>query len=260
MSKTAANKKAWEQAYEHRNYETAALLDRLCTEKDAYLHEVLKDALREERLNGKRIVHFFCNNGRELLSICKNMNAVGTGYDIAENMVADANAMAKTLGLDANFIAEDIQRIDTTGEKADLLLITVGSLGWIKDLDAIFKKAYDILKPGARMLIFEIHPVSNMLAASGEDNFNASYPYLIVNNYFEKKEWISDAGMPYMSTLDKSLPFYDYSYTLSDLFTSILKQGFTLSAFNEFEDDAGAVLNLKQSGIPLSMLIKAKRA
>ena len=85
MSKAEENKKAWEQAYDHKNYDTSTVREELRTKRDAFLHPVLRDTLREEDIEGKSIVHFFCNNGRELLSICKSMQAVGTGYDIADH-------------------------------------------------------------------------------------------------------------------------------------------------------------------------------
>ncbi len=99
-----------------------------------------------------------------------------------------------------------------------------------------------------------------MLAAEGEDNYDPDLPNTLVNDYFAKKEWISTSGMGYMSDLEQSHPFFDYSHTIADHLNAIIKSGFTLKSFEESPFDYGDIFgDTPPAGCPLSMLIVASR-
>ncbi len=259
MNKTQANKKAWEEVYEHKSYKTRDIVRALQKEEAPFLDEDLKKALNRLPLAGKTVYHPFSNNGRELLSLCNRYGAKGVGFDFAENMVQDANAVARKTNIDAIFIATDVLSIPESYDgKADYLLITVGSLSWIKDLPSLFSRFSKLLKPKGILVIQDSHPVADMFAADDEDNYNSDFPNLSVNDYFSRKEWVSNDGMPYMSTLKKSSTFYDHSFTIGDLINAMAAAGIAILSFEESpEDKAGILGKTPPKGIPLSFLMQA---
>ena len=76
-----------------------------------YLDKELVEELGHYDLQGKTIAQFCCNNGRELLSLCKMGAERAVGFDIAENMVSFANEAAEQLRLNCTFVATDILEI-----------------------------------------------------------------------------------------------------------------------------------------------------
>ncbi len=262
MDKTQSNKKAWEEVYNHKNYEVEDIVHALKNEEAPFLDEDLLNVLRDLPLENKTVYHPFCNNGRELLSLCKAFGAKGVGFDFAANMVADANKVAQETTINAHFVESDVLSIpDAYNGKADYLMITVGSLAWVKDLKALFQRFSKLLKPKGKLLVVDSHPVADMFAADDEDNYNPDHPNLAVNDYFSRKEWVSNDGMPYMSTLKQSSTFYDHSFTIGDLLNAMSGAGLVLESFEEFSEDKAGIMGVAPpKGVPLSFLLIAQKS
>ena len=96
MSYITTNKAAWEEAFEHRhpnwgdeNYQ------RLENERLPFFNKGIRDELETIDFKNKSVAQFCCNNGRELLSLMQLGAKNGIGFDIAENIIAQAEATAK---------------------------------------------------------------------------------------------------------------------------------------------------------------------
>ena len=102
-----------------------------------------------------------------------------------------------------------------------------------------------------------MHPVTNMLGATGDDNFDKNVLNKLVNSYFKKEPWIENNGMNYMSGENyKSKTFYNYSHTLEDIINSIIQNGMCIRKLKEFEKDISELFNeLSYKGIPLSYIL-----
>ncbi len=258
-NRTRDNKKAWEQAYEHRNYDEETVLATLRDHPSDYLNDELRPALDAYIKPGSAVMQFCANNGRELLAICKHYAVSGHGFDLAENMIRSANEKAAALNLEASFQAVDILEIpESFHNQADVLVLTVGTTAWFEDIRAFFTKCRQVLRPGGILILQEIHPLTLMLAAESEDNYDPDRPFTLVNDYFAKKEWVSTSGMGYMSDLKQSYPFFDYSHTLADHVNAIIASGLTVRAFDESPVDYGDIFGANPpAGCPLAMLLIA---
>ncbi len=258
------NKEAWEEAFEQRSPEWGVdVLPRLRDEPHPFLSPEVVNELKPLDWMGKTVGQFCCNNGRELLSLMKLGAAEGIGFDLAENQVEFANRIARELHMNCTFVATDILQIpESYDDKFDFLLITIGALCWFQDLRPFFEKAAGCLKQGGIVLIHEQHPVTNMLALPGEENYDASSPGNLVNSYFHNT-WIENDGMPYMTRKQyASKTFTSYTHSLSAIFTAALEAGLQIGKFQEFErnitgDEFGAVEN---KGIPLSYILKLRKS
>ncbi len=256
------NKEAWEEAFEQRSPEWGAnVLPRLQQEPHPFLSPEVLAEVEQMDWAGKTVGQFCCNNGRELLSLMKLGAAEGIGFDLAENQVEFANRTARALHMNCTFVATDILQIPASyDDKFDFLLITIGVLCWFQDLRLFFAKAAHCLKQGGIVLIHEQHPVTNMLALPGEENYDADRPGTLVNSYFQST-WIENDGMPYMTGKQyASKTFTSYTHSLSAIFTAAMDSRLHVAKYQEFERDlSGDFAAVENKGIPLSYILKLSK-
>ena len=89
MDYVAANKAAWEEAFEkHQAGYAEDPVERL-RRGELFLDKSLREALTELDVSGLDVGQFCCNHGRELLSVVQMGASHGVGFDIAENFVAE---------------------------------------------------------------------------------------------------------------------------------------------------------------------------
>ncbi|MBO4389650.1 MAG: class I SAM-dependent methyltransferase [Lachnospiraceae bacterium] len=257
------NKAAWEEAFDNRDESWGAdITERIGKEDYPFFYEEMKDVLKKIDTEGAVIGHFCCNNGRELLSLVKNGKAAkGIGFDIAENQVAFANEKAKELGLPCEFVAANIYDIDDSyKEQMDLVIITIGALCWFNDLDRFFAVLAKCMKPGARIVIHEQHPCTNMLATAGDEPFDPEHAKECHYSYFEH-EWTGNGGMYYITKkCYESKTFTDYSHSMSEIISGMCDNGLVITGLKEYDYDiSGGFEELDHTGYPLSMIIEGKK-
>ena len=262
MDYIISNKEAWEEAFENRYKGWGEdIVYRLKNEKLPFIVKDLANELVNYDFKNKSVAQFCCNNGRELLSIMKFGASSGIGFDIAENMVAVANNTANELDVNCKFVATDILKIDEQFyDSFDYIFITIGALTWFRNLSSFFEKVSLCLKQDGKLFINEMHPITNMLGACGEENFDEEAPNKIVYSYFRKEPWIENT-MSYMSDKVLSKTFYSYSHTMSHIINSICQNGMQVSKMHEFDYDiSGMFGQLNNKGIPLSYILVSQKS
>lgn len=255
------NKAAWEEAFEHRhpgwgdtNHE------RLRREHLPFFCPDMVKELEALDLHGKNVAQFCCNNGRELLSLMQLGAESGTGFDIAENILAQAADTAEKAGItNCRFVACNILDIPKQYHRSfDLVLFTAGAITWFEDLGPLFQKAFACLKPGGLLLLHDFHPVMNMLATPGEPAFDQRHPDRIAYSYFRREPWIENEGMGYMSQQYPSKTFTSFSHTLSAIVNAVSGAGLRIVKMNEYDYDVGLTEVYDKKGFPLSFLLLAE--
>ena len=114
MSYIKSNKEAWEEAFDHRysNWGDDNHIILQTKKLPFFADDVVKE-LKKIDFKSKSIAQFCCNNGRELLSIMQLGAEYGVGFDIAENIVSQANETARKINQkNCNFVACNILDID----------------------------------------------------------------------------------------------------------------------------------------------------
>jgi SAM-dependent methyltransferase len=184
--------------------------------------------------------------------------ARGVGFDIAENLVAQAQETAEKAVIPCEFVCTDILQISPDYASAfDMVFFTIGAITWFQDLNALFSIAARCLKPGGVLYLHDFHPVVNMLPMPGEDAFDGQ-PKL-AHSYFKQDPWIENNGMGYMTTEYQSKTFTSFSHTVGSILNALINTGFTIRMFNEFDYDVGMTDAYDGKGFPLSMLLKAEK-
>jgi SAM-dependent methyltransferase len=184
----------------------------------------------------------------------------GIGFDLAENQVRFANDIAKKMNLNCNFVATDILNIGSEYENIfDFIIITIGTLCWFHDLNHFFNKISKCLRKDGKVIINEVHPVTNMLGAPGEIGYDESRPNILIHSYFNKT-WTENNGMRYITgKVYNSKTFTSFSHSLSFILNAMVNAGLSIRRMQEYDYDISdgtfSILNNKK--IPLSYTLIA---
>ncbi len=263
MDYSQANKAAWEEAFaKHKaGYKEDPAL-RLKRGDLSFLEVDAIAALEKIGLAGKDVAQICCNNGRELLTLLTMGAAKGTGFDIAENFIAEGRRLAKEADLNAEFVATNIYEIDDTyRDRFDLVFITIGALCWFEDLERFFAKVALVLKEGGTLLINEQHPFTNMLAMANEEGHDPERPDKVVFSYFKEDPWVENSGVDYIGeTTYASKTLYSFSHSFAAIFNALRKNDLRIEQLHEFNYDISTSWpHIDKKGMPLSYVLVAEK-
>jgi ubiquinone/menaquinone biosynthesis C-methylase UbiE len=259
------NKAAWEEAFDNRkpNWGDDNYI-RLKKGNFEFFDSDMKNELLSMDFCEKTVAQFCCNNGRELLSLVLDGSAdYGVGFDIAENILEQARETAEKAGIkNCEFVNCNLLEIhENYYNKFDFIFFTIGALCWFKDLNALFEKIAKCLKSDGTLMINDGHPLANMLAMPGEEEFDPNNIKRLVHSYFRKEPWIGKSGMGYMSGEYESKTFTDFSHTMSNIVNALSANGIIIKNLNEYDYDIGVVGSdiFDGIGIPLSYILIAEK-
>ncbi|MBI3914269.1 MAG: class I SAM-dependent methyltransferase [Chloroflexi bacterium] len=233
---TAANRRAWNQAAPvHAQHNFDSLRANFARPGYACLDAIATDILRGIGVAGKSVAQLCCNNGRELLSI-KNLGAARcVGFDIADDFIAQARALASAGKIECEFVAGDVYDIPRAyAAQFDLVFISIGALGWLPNIEKFFEIVASLLRADGTLFIYEQHPITVMFDEADKSDLPPRLHY----SYFLDAPFADDGGLDYYGgTRYESLIKYWFHHKLSDIVQAILDQGLTLKAFREYPHD-----------------------
>jgi SAM-dependent methyltransferase len=179
-------------------------------------------------VSGKKILHLQCHFGQDTLSLAR-MGAQVTGVDFSEEAILAARKLNDELGLDARFICADVLDMqDALKETFDLVFTSYGVLYWLPDLVPWAATVDRYLNKKGRLLIVEFHPVMGMY----NDDFSAlEYGYFRADGFLEEEA--GSYAVPDAKHITGQSLTWDFS--LSELITTLLNRGFSLSHFVEYD-------------------------
>lgn len=256
-----SNKRAWEEAFEHRRPNWGGENDiRLKNENLPFIGADVASELKKIDFAGKTIAQFCCNNGRELMSIMQLGAEYGVGFDIAENIIEQAKDTARKSEIHCDFVACDILKIgDEFHNRFDFIIFTIGAITWFEDLALLFGKVSKCLKPNGLLFINDFHPFMNMLPLPDDDCFDETALNKLAYSYFRKEPWIENNGMGYMTPEYESETFTSFSHTLSDIINAAAETGMRIRKLNEYSYDVGLTDVYDRKGYPLSFTLIAQK-
>ena len=259
MDYIQSNKLAWEDAFRHRKPgwgdDNAA---RLQSERLPFLHPDIVHTVENMDFHGKTIAQFCCNNGRELLSLMQLGAARGVGFDIAENLIAQARETAEAVGAACTFEACNLLELPARYMgQFDFIFFTVGALAWFQELDPVFALVKRCLKPDGGLLVHDSHPFLCLLPVPGEEAYREG-EVRVTHPYFRDAPWLENSGMRYLSETYESPTFTSFTHTVSDIIGGVLRAGLRLETFHEYPCDVGITPVYEGKDLPLSYLLLAK--
>ncbi len=237
-----ANRKMWnETAGVHAQFNLSRLQERVKSPDFSTFDEVEKRIFANIDLRDKAVIQLGCNNGRELISVKKAGAGRCVGIDISDNFIAQARQLASSGQVDMDFIRSSVYDLahDFDGQ-FDLVYISIGFLGWLPDLNALFGIASRLLKDDGQIFIYEMHPILNM--------FNAEKGLVIDTSYFARESggqvepFVEEASPDYLdpSQLVNAVSYW-FPHKLSDVITACLEHHLSLTHFQEYAHDISEV-------------------
>jgi len=204
-------------------------------------------------IKNKDVVQVCCNNGIDLISV-KNKGAGSClGIDGSEAFIAQAKELSvATRHSDIEFLCSDIYALtDEFQSKFDVLIVTVGVIYWMPDLNHFMKICAGLLKPNGQIVMEEMHPILGM--------YEEGNPSYAATSYFEKEPFKDETGLDYFTYENyEGKPNYWFQHTVSDLITAAIKAELTLVHFKELSYNIGnycADLEKENANPPLGMNI-----
>ncbi|SFR36667.1 class I SAM-dependent methyltransferase [Litoreibacter janthinus] len=247
-----ANLSAWDEvAPIHARHNQSELLERVCRPRFSVLDDTATAHLKRLGVNGKSVAQVCCNNGVELLS-CKTLGAARcVGFDGAQGFVDQGNDLAKAAGKDVEFVCCEAHEIPREYHSSfDIVMITIGVLSWMPDIDRFFSKIEKLLAPDGVIFIYEHHSILMMFEPGHADD-----PINWELSYFRKEAYIDDSGLDYYGGESyQATPNASFSHKMSDIVMGGINSGLTLEYFEELPKHiSNAWWNVEHSGIGLPM-------
>jgi SAM-dependent methyltransferase len=142
-------------------------------------------------LTGRSLLHVCCNSGQDTLSLAR-LGARVTGVDISDEAIAFAERLSEESGIAGRFERADIYdwlpQAGKERRRFDRVFMTYGVLGWMSDLDALFRGIAGVLEHGGRVVSIEFHPAMMIF----DTDMQIRYPYFREAGPYRWEEGVSD--------------------------------------------------------------------
>ncbi len=217
-------------------YHTSALRDDpdhlsavVRTDLDALLPHLAGKTLR-----GVDLLHLQCHIGTDTVSLAR-AGARVTGLDFSPTALDAAAALAADCGVTADWIQSDVldarEAVDRhlgTTRQFDVIYTSIGTIGWLKDLDCWARQVAALLNPGGIFYLRDSHPMLFTLdeAAPG---LTVRYRYFGDGRAIQWDDdgtYAGDGKVAHTRT-------YEWPHPLSEVVTVLLRQGLELVALDE---------------------------
>ena len=252
-----ANRIAWDASEKyHREAVFDMVLHKLKTPGLYCLDEVALSALESIGVAGKSVAQLCCNNGRELMSVVKLGAVHGVGFDISGAFIEQGKELAAKSEIACELVACDVGEIPSGYHRQfDVVMITVGALGWFEDMTAFFGVVSDLLSPKGELYIYEQHPFTEML----DLKLAVEAPRLTCD-YFRDQPYRDTDGLDYYSgVVYDSPPCYWFVHTFSTILQACIDKGLQITSIEEFEHDiSNNWLELSKSELRLPLCFQLR--
>ncbi|MCC5954186.1 MAG: class I SAM-dependent methyltransferase [Acidimicrobiia bacterium] len=177
---------------------------------------------------GLDLVHLQCHFGQDTLSWARR-GAHVTGLDFSAAAIAEAQALAARLGLDARFVEADVYRAAEVVEpaSADVVYTGIGALVWLPDVWRWAEVVASLLRPGGMLYLCEFHPFTDMLA---EDAL------VVTEDYFTRPDGTRyEVDGTYTDGGDGTLHnvTWEWTHPIGDVVTAVVAAGLQVELLAE---------------------------
>jgi SAM-dependent methyltransferase len=255
---TEANRAMWNATADvHASVSLPGLLAEVARPDFSTFDFVEEHVFGEIGLSGKDVAQLSCNNGRELISCKKAGAARCVGFDISEKFIAQGRELAQVGGVEVDFVRTDVYDIPHGYDSSfDIVYVTIGALGWLRDLNAYYAVVARLLRPGGYFFLYEMHPILDM--------FEAATGLEVKHSYFRTEPYVEEAAPDYLdkSTVVESTSYW-FHHKLSEVIGGALSAGLALRLFEEYAHDQSevfAAFEYFEKKPPLSYALLAQKA
>lgn len=252
-----ANRKQWNsRAPWHDKAKGEELRQRIQSPDFCTFDEVEKRLFAEIGLAGKAVVQLACNNGQELIAVKKAGAGRCVGFDLSDGFIEQARELTALSGVEVEFVRCNVFEISPEYDGGfDLAYVTIGALTWLPDLDRLFSIVARLLAPGGSLFIYEMHPFLDMLEPDTGAEIRYSYFDLAPRREILEGDYLN----PDAVLSDEA---YWFPHRVCDVIGGCLKNGLSLTHFEEYQHDISMVFRSFESHekrLPLSYSLIARK-
>jgi SAM-dependent methyltransferase len=184
-------------------------------------------------VDGKRLLHLQCHFGLDTLCWAR-LGARVTGIDFSSAAIDQANALAREVGVPADFVQSDIYELPRNLEgDFDIVYTSRGVLGWLPDIRAWAKVVAHFVRPGGIFYITEVHPVIQAFETEGvaPGELQLRYPYwehaepLTFEVHGSYAEPMADV---------RDMTEYGWNHGLGEIVTALVDAGLRIDSLREY--------------------------
>ena len=196
--------------------------------------DALAPYLPQGVVTGLDVCHLQCHIGTDTLSFAK-AGATVVGVDFSPAALEAAASLALRLGIDADWVETDVldaraavDRSLGSERRFDVVYTSIGTIGWLRDLDTWAAQIVALLKPGGIFYIRDGHPALNSLDEDAE-GLSIRYRYFgdgTAQQWDAEGSYVGEGHVAHTRT-------YEWPHPISEVMTVLLKHGLTVLAFDE---------------------------
>ena len=173
-------------------------IERYLSDPDALSDVVRFDSARLGDITGLDTVHLQCHIGTDTLSLHR-LGARMTGVDLSGASIDHARELAADAGADITYVRSDVYSAPEALEHRtyDLVYTGIGAICWLPSIERWARTVTELLRPGGRLFIRDMHPV-----------LNSSLAMTVANDHPDRvqQSWISGPGDV---TIALELPYWE---------------------------------------------------
>jgi len=173
-------------------------IERYLSDPDALSDVVRFDSARLGDIAGLDTVHLQCHIGTDTLSLHR-LGARMTGVDLSGASIDHARQLAADAGADITYVQSDVYSASEALEHRtyDLVYTGIGAICWLPSIERWARTVAELLRPGGRLFIRDMHPV-----------LNSSLAMTVANDHPDRvqQSWISGPGDV---TIALELPYWE---------------------------------------------------
>lgn len=172
------------------------------------------------------------------------MGAIVTSTDISQNQLEHARKRSIQLGLDIDFIRQDVVKLDKLSDDTFDIVYTGGHVAvWVADLQSYYNEAVRILKPGGKYIVEEYHPFRRVWKES-KTELKVGY------KYFNRGPFMFEYNNNVLYPEKGQYQAHEFHWTISDFCNAILKAGARIEDMYEYGDTSESWEVADMHGLP----------
>ena len=250
---TANNEQAWNQnnyiALVNRYGQPSELAEKIGQNPKWRLHPFYKYL---DDVKGKKITHLMGSNGVKAVALA-TLGADVKVVDFSKENATFATELAAASNVEITYVVSDI--LSLSGEllkgDQDIVLMELGVLHYLIDLQPLLEEVKAMLKPGGRFVLHEFHPISTKLITSNGKK------HKVTGNYFapsiERNPVAFTKHMP-DEEKDQLSQVIQRKWTIGELITAVGQSGLVMKVFEEEPNH-----KLHDIGLPKTYTLVAER-
>lgn len=174
----AANLAGWDNRVDIHTGPQGYNVDALLGDPQRLSPTVQNDRQALGSLAGLDVVHLQCHLGTDTLSLARLGAKSVSGLDFSSKAIAHCRSLFERTGTSGRFVEGDVfDAKSLLNDTFDLVYASVGAINWIPSIGRWMAVAASLLRPGGRVYLRDVHPMSMVIDPESDLELRLRFPY-----------------------------------------------------------------------------------